>query len=170
MTNCDIVLNRLDDLDIHYEIAEHQRVSTMEECQLPMRLLGALMPKNIFLCTSNRSSYRLLIAHPSSRFRTSSVSKQAHTSRLSFAPDESLTMLGTYSGAVSPFGLLFDEAREISLLIDKLLLKEEYLLFHPLDNTKTVKISTEVLLHKFLPSISHGYTIVDMEESSKAIT
>ena len=155
----------LDSLAIPYEIIHHKRVSSIEECALPMSLLGALMPRNILLCPRNRSAFYLLIAHPRSVFKTSSVSKQVGSSRLSFAEDTDLSLLKTYSGALSPFGLMFDTEKRIQLLIDRSLLKEEYLLFHPLENTASVKIPTDDFIKRFLPSCGHTYIAVEMEKN-----
>lgn len=154
----------LDKAGIEYECARHERVSSIAECALPERLLNALMPRNLFLCPRNKTGYYLLIAHPGSVFRTSSVSKQAGASRLSFADDEALgTLLHTFPGAVSPLGLMYESAKDVHLLIDRRLFDEEYLLFHPLDNTASVKLKTEDLIQKFLSACRQEYRIVELE-------
>ncbi len=153
-------LEFLESHGVSYEIAEHERVSSIEECVLPMRLLGSLMPRNYFLTPRNGSVYCLLVAHPSSVFRTSSVSRQAETSRLSFAPEEKVSeLLHTFPGAVSPLGLLFDPEKKIRLLWDKRLESEEFLLFHPLDNRYSVKVKQKELLR----ALDREITRIEME-------
>jgi len=160
------VCKRLDELFISYELAYHDRVSTMEECRLPMQLLGAVMPRNLLLTPRNQSEYWLLMCSPDSVFRTSSVSKQLGASRLGFAPGEKLSdLMNTHSGALSPFGLFFDADKAVRAAIDEALLEEEYLLFHPLDNTATVKLKTSDLTGILLPSLGYKLHIVRMEKN-----
>lgn len=159
-------LGYLDAHGIPYERAEHERVSAISECVLPERILGALMPRNLFLTPRTKSAYYLLIAHPDSVFRTSSVSRQAGSSRLSFADEEALKeLLHTHPGAVSPLGLIFDTQNQVRLLIDRKLLTEPALLFHPLDNTSSVKLTHDGFFTCFLGTLFRGYTPVDMDES-----
>ena len=158
----DSALRFMDEHGIGYELITHERVSSIEECALPMKLLHALMPRNYFLCPRNQSDFYLLVAHPDSVFRTSSVSRQAGASRLSFAPEEKIgELLHTYAGAVSPLGLIFDTEQKIHLLWDKKLANEEYLLFHPLENTMTVKVRQCELLSALNRNISY----IDMENA-----
>lgn len=154
------VLDFLISSGISYELAEHERVSSIEECALPMSLLHALMPRNYFLSPRNASVFCLLVAHPESVFRTSSVSRQAGTSRLSFAPEEKISeLIRAFPGAVSPLGLIFDKEKKLRLLWDRKLINEEFLLFHPLDNRYSVKVRQEELLN----ALHHEVTYIDME-------
>ena len=162
------VLASLDGLNIKYELARHEKVKSIAECAVCEKLLGALMPRNIFLCTKNQSVFCLLVAHPESIFRTSSVSKQAGTSRLSFAPEEKISLLlNTYSGAVSPLGLMFDFEHKVRLLMDERLKDEEFLLFHPLDNTMSVKIQTNDLIKTVIPYFGHKTEWVCLESQEE---
>lgn len=160
MTAVDEALAFLTEHGIEYELAEHERVSSIEECALPMKLLHALMPRNYFLCPRNQCTIYLLAAHPDSVFRTSSVSRQAGASRLSFAPEEKISeLLHTFAGAVSPLGLIYDPEKKIRLLWDKRLISEEQLLFHPLINTMSVKVRQTELL----TALNREITYIDME-------
>lgn len=158
------VLAYLEASGIPYERAEHERVSAIAECGAVEKLMGGCMPRNLFLAPRNRSAYWLLIAHAQSVFRTSSVSKQAGSARLSFADEAALWQkLHTHPGAVSPLGLIFDSARDVRLLVDRRLMSEEALLFHPLDNMASVKLSAVAFFERFLPSLGRDYTEVTLE-------
>ena len=157
------VLDYLEKHGIPYTRAEHERVSAISECKLPERLLSALMPRNLFLTPRSRSAYYLLVAHPDSVFRTSSVSRQVGSSRLSFADEDALwELLNTHPGAVSPLGLIFDSKNQVRLLIDRKLLTEPALLFHPLDNASSVKLTHDDFFNRFLGTLKRGMTLVDM--------
>lgn len=157
-------LSLLNSAGIPYELAGHRAVCSISECSIAEELLHALMPRNLFLCPRTQKEFYLLTAHPDSVFRTSEISKQAGSSRLSFGPEELLPVhLGCYPGSVSPLGLLFDKEHKVRFLLDEALLKEEYLLFHPLDNTASVKIALKDLLERILPLCNHDFTLVHME-------
>ena len=149
---------------IPFERAAHERVSAISECAVAEKLLGARMPRNLFLTPRTKSAYYLLIAHPESAFRTSSVSRQAGSSRLSFADEGDLkAILHTHPGAVSPLGLIFDSAKDVILLVDERLLSEEALLFHPLENTSSVRLTREAFFGGFLSSLGRGYRAVTLD-------
>ena len=44
-------------------------------------------------------------------------------------------------GSVSPFGLINDEEKEVTVIIDRKLRDSSYLSFHPNINTTTIEIS-----------------------------
>ena len=65
-------------------------------------------------------------------------------------------------GSVSVLGLMNDRENHVRLLIDRDLLKEEYLGCHPCINTSSLKIRTADILEKILPAVHHEYTLVDL--------
>ena len=148
------VLARLSELGIGYRLAEHPPAHTMEDCAQVDRRLGALTVKNIFLTTKNQKRFYLCITRPEARFRTADISKQAGSSRLSFAPEALLeARLRCRAGSASPLGLMFDEAREVQLLADSALRDVPVLAFHPCDNTRTVAMAGGDFFGVFLPSL-----------------
>ena len=156
------IFAKLIELGIPYELARHQKLHTIEECAQAEQLLNAKMPKNLLLTTTNHSAYALLVMDGDTPFKTGIVSKNAGYSRLSFASNDDVErLLRAYSGSVSPFGLMFDEDKRVECLIDRKLLTEECLLFHPLDNSCSVKIRTRDLLEVFLPSTGHKARIIE---------
>ena len=153
---------------ISYRHANHVRVSSISECALPEKLLGGCMPKNLLLTPRNESAYYLLVMHPESAFKTGLVSKQAGAARLSFASDEALgTLFYTHSGAVSPFGFLFDKESKVHLLIDRKLLSEEKLIFHPLENTASLLLEKDAFFKTVLPLLNRVPNFIDMPELRK---
>lgn len=153
---------------IFYRHANHKRVSAISECALPEKLLGGCMPKNLLLTPRNKSAYYLLIMHPQSEFRTGPVSRQAGASRLSFASDDALhALFHTHPGAVSPFGFLFDKENRVNLLIDRRLMSEENLIFHPLENTASLLLERNVFIDTVLPLLKRTPVFIDMPEIRK---
>ena len=141
-------------LGIPFRTAEHPPANTMADCAAVDRRLGALTVKNIFLTTKNRRRCYLCICRPEARFHTADVSRQAGSSRLSFAPEEMLfRRLRCHGGSASPMGLIFPEAREVGLLADAALRRVPVLAFHPCDNTRTLAMSADDFYGRFLPAV-----------------
>ena len=156
------VFRRLDELGIAYETIEHPAVHTISECGATDALLSAVTAKNYFLTTKNRKRFFLCLVRPEARFHSSDISRQAGSSRLSFAGEEDLMAhLMVRPGAVSPMGLLFDAARDVELLVDRELAREEKLAFHPCDNTATLAMRTSDFFHRFLPAVGREPLFVE---------
>jgi len=148
------VLEYLDGLGIAYRKAEHPPAFTMADCAALDRQLGALTVKNIFLTTKNKKRCCLCICRPDARFHTADISKQAGSSRLSFAPEAMLfERLRCHGGSASPLGLIFPEAGDVILIVDSALREVPTLAFHPCDNTQTVAMKAEDFFDKFLSAV-----------------
>ena len=79
-----------------------------------------------------------------------------------FAPEESmLEKLGLTPGSVSLFGLLNDAQHEVKVYLDKEMLSEKVITFHPNDNTKTLFLSMEDML-AFLKAMGYEANIVEL--------
>ena len=144
----------LDGAGIAYRTAEHAPAFTMEDCAAVDRALNALTVKNIFLTTKNQKRFYLCIARPDVRFHTADISKQAGSSRLSFAPEALLyEKLRCHGGSASPMGLIFPEAREVGLIVDSALTEYPTLAFHPCDNTRTLAMAGEDFFGRFLKEL-----------------
>ena len=66
------------------------------------------------------------------------------------------------AGSVSILGLMHDEENKVRLLIDKDVLKDEYIACHPCNNTTSLKIKTKDVLEKVLPAMDHEATLVTL--------
>ena len=150
---------------LFYRHARHRRISALSDCRLAEEKLSGCMPKNLLLTPKTCSEYHLLVMHPKSVFRTSLVSKQVGSSRLQFASDEALNgFFHTHPGAVSPFGFLFDPEKRVRLILDKRLLQEEFLIFHPLENTASLRMPTRLFVSTVLPLLERTPVWIDMPE------
>ncbi len=75
--------------------------------------------------------------------------------KIGFASKERLVQyLGLTRGAVSPFGLINDREHQVQFILDKELLKNAKLGFHPNVNTQTLIITSGDLL-RFLEQTGH---------------
>ena len=157
------VIEGLRAMGIPFDLISHPAAHTMADCEAPARELGGLMPKNLFLVPKNRKVFWLCVTRPDAVFRTSDISKQVGSARLSFAPEEDLMrLLLTRPGAISPMGLMFEEARDVRLIMDEQLKDEKRLIFHPCVNTFSLAMSGEDFFERFLPATGHEVTYVTM--------
>ena len=69
-------------------------------------------------------------------------------------------VLGVEPGAVTPFALLNESARNIKVVLDKKMMREKLLNYHPLRNDATTTITVSDLL-KFIYAMEHKPIILD---------
>jgi Ala-tRNA(Pro) deacylase len=74
-----------------------------------------------------------------------------------------MEVLGVEPGSVTPFALINDRARRVSLVVDKVLLAHEPVNFHPLVNCATTGVSRADLL-KFFAATGHEPRLVYLPE------
>ena len=114
------VYDLLDSLQIPYSRVDHAAVDTIEACQDVDRILGIEICKNLFLCNAQKTKFYLLMMPGAKKFRTSLLSKQIQSSRLSFAGSEFMEeFLDITPGSVSVLGLMNDKENRVQLLIDR---------------------------------------------------
>ena len=151
----DEVLSRLKESQIPFSVHFHDPVSTMEDClALPFVNDEIMFCKNILLCNRQKTDFYLYLTPPDKPFRTADVSKKLQTARLSFAPQDILPqLLHLESGSLSPFGLWWDAAHQVTLVVDSEIRSVPYLAFHPCDHTATVVLSQDAFFHQVIPAL-----------------
>lgn len=157
------VYELLEKLQIPFERMDHEIADTMEACEKIDKKLKVTMCKNLFLCNRQKTTFYLLLMPGDKKFITKDLSKQLGISRLSFAEAEYMEkFLDITPGSVSVLGLMNDLQKEVTLLIDQDLLKDEYIGCHPCVNTSSLKIKTSDILEKFLVYTGHRPTLVTL--------
>ena len=153
----------LDRMGIPYDRIDHPPADTMEICNAKNAVLQATICKNLFLSNRQGTTFYLLMMPADKQFKTSVLSSQIGSSRLSFGSAEKMEeFLDVTPGSASVMGLINDRSRRVQLLIDADILKGEYFGCHPCINTSSLKIRTQDLLEKILPAIHHPPRIVHL--------
>ena len=151
----------LDTLGVEYQRIDHEAAMTMEACAEIDKVLDATICKNLLLCNRQCTSFYLLMIPGDKVFKTSVLSKEIGSSRLSFAkPEYMLEYLDITPGSVSVLGLMNDHDHHVELLMDEDVLKGEYFGCHPCINTSSLRIRTADLMEKILPAMDHPARIV----------
>lgn len=155
------VYDLLDGLGISYQRVDHEAAMTMEACAAIDRVLDAVICKNLLLCNRQKTAFYLLMIAGDKAFKTSVLSRQIGSSRLSFAPPEDMErLLDITPGSLSVLGLMNDRENRVQLLMDEDVRKGEYFGCHPCVNTSSLRLRTEDLMEKILPALGHTPRIV----------
>lgn len=158
------VYDFLDKLGIVYERIDHDAAMTMEACAAIDEALDAAICKNLLLCNRQCTEFYLLMLPGDKVFKTSVLSKQIGSSRLSFASGEYMEkFLDITPGSLSVLGLMNDRQKQVELLIDKDVLVQTHFGCHPCINTSSLRLLTSDLMEKIIPAMDHPPRIVTLE-------
>ena len=153
----------LDQLGVAYQRIDHEAAMTMEACAEIDKVLDATICKNLLLCNRQNTAFYLLMIPGDKVFKTSVLSKEIGSSRLSFAKPEFMEeYLDITPGSVSVLGLMNDHDHHVQLLMDEDILKGEYFGCHPCINTSSLRIRTSDLMEKIIPAMDHPARIVTL--------
>ena len=153
----------LDDLKIEYQRIDHEAAMTMEACAEVDKVLDATICKNLLLCNRQCTSFYLLMIVGDKQFKTSALSKQIGSSRLSFAAPEYMEQfLDITPGSLSVLGLMNDQEHHVQLLIDEDVAKGEFFGCHPCINTSSLRLKTSDLFGKIIPAMGHEPIMVTL--------
>lgn len=157
------VYDMLDELGVTYQRIDHEATMTMEACAAVDRVLDAIICKNLLLCNRQQTDFYLLMIPGDKQFKTSVLSKQIGSSRLSFAgPEHMEALLDITPGSLSVLGLMNDRERRVQLLIDEEILAGEFFGCHPCINTSSLRLRIRDLLETILPATGHQPRLVQL--------
>ena len=138
---------------------DHPAVFRVEEGLDLKADMPGLHTKNLFL-KDKKGRLFLVVALGRAHIDLKSLHKTLACDRLSFGkPDLLMEVLGVPAGSVTPFALINDEARRVTVILDAGMMQHERLNFHPLQNTATTNIARQDLL-TFIRSCGHEPRIV----------
>ena len=130
-------------LAIEYTRHEHPPVFTVEEAEQYWAGIEAAHCKNLFLRNAKGSRHYLVVLGHSKKADLRQLALKLGDDRLSFAsPERLMRFLHLTPGAVSPFGLIYESARDVLVVLDADLPGTERIGFHPNVNTATITLAT----------------------------
>ena len=153
----------LDRLGVVYRRADHEAASTMELCREIEKVLGCPICKNLLLTNRQQTDFYLLLMEGEKVFKTKYLSKELGVARLSFASDAQMEeLLDITPGSLSVLGLLNDPEKKVRLVIDRPVLTQPEIGFHPCLNTSTLAVSMGDFCDLILPALGHEPTVVEL--------
>ena len=155
---------RLDELGIASTTIEHEAVFTVAESSRLERELPGGHTKNLFLKDKKYKLY-LVVALGSAHIDLKTLHRQLGSDRLSFGrPELLMQVLGVPAGSVTPFALINDTGRRVTVILDADMMRQERLNFHPLENTATTNIARGDLT-RFIRSCGHQPSVLAVAQS-----
>lgn len=156
------VLNYLDELKIAYEVVTHPVATTTELADKYIEGVEGVRSKTLFLRDKKKKNFYLVILDDKKSVDMAKLASLTGEKRLQFASADSLKeKMGLEPGVVSIFGLSNNKDHDIKIYIDKEIINEERISFHPNVNTKTIFINMNDMF-KFFDSLNYNYEIIDL--------
>jgi len=144
-----------DRLGISHSTVEHPPMFTVEDGRDWHDKIPGLHCKNLFI-KDKKGNIWLVVMPGDKRADLNRLEKQLGAPRFSFGkPEVLLEVLGLTPGSVTPFGLMNDTHKRVTVVLDSDLLKSEEVNFHPLHNAASTTIASADLV-KFIEAL--GYT------------
>ena len=149
-----------DRLGIAHSTVAHPPFFTVEDGRAWHDKIPGRHGKNLFL-KDKKDKIWLVVMPAEKRADLSRLEKRIGAARLSFGkPELLLEVLGLIPGAVSPFGLINDKQKRVTVVVDPDLLTGGTVNFHPLHNAASTTIASEGLL-KFMRALGYEPLIAD---------
>lgn len=149
-----------DRLGIAHSTLAHPPIFTVEEGRAWHDRIPGVHCKNLFL-KDKKDRIWLVVMPGDKRAGLNRLEKRVQAARLSFASPELLwDVLGLTPGSVTPFGLINDRQRRVTVVVDEDIPKRESVNFHPLHNAASTTLRSADLL-RFMRALGYDPLIVD---------
>ena len=129
----------LDAKGIVFEKLEHEAVYTMEDMDKAGITAKGTVCKNLFLRDAKGKKHFLVTVPEGKQVDLKILAERVGSTKLSFASSDRLSKyLCVEQGCVSPFGILNDESKSVTVVFDQELQFNDAVGVHPNDNTASV--------------------------------
>lgn len=156
----DELFTRLTELGIETRTVKHEPLHTVAESRAARGDLPGGHCKNLFL-KDKKGALFLVVVLEDRDVPIQKLAKHIGAARLSFGtPELLIRVLGVKPGSVTPFALMNDRHRRLTVILDKEMLAQEILNYHPLRNDATTSIKSADFL-RFIESCGHRPRVVD---------
>ncbi len=161
------LFQRLAALGIEVVTEAHAPVFTVPEAKAVRSHIPGCHTKNLFVRNKKQRMW-LIVCHQDRVVDLRALGDRIGGGRLSFgSPRRLMSYLGVIPGAVNPFAVINDHEGKVEVVVDRAILAEEPLNFHPLDNAMTTSIGADDFL-RFLEAQGHPPLLVDFDVVSGA--
>ena len=148
-----------DRLGIEHSTVEHPPFFTVEQGRPWHDRIPGRHGKNLFI-KDRKGGIWLVVMPADKRADLGRLEKAVGAPRFSFArPDVLHEVLALTPGSVTPFGLINDAQRRVTVILDEELLDGEWLNFHPLHNAASTTLRSADLL-RFIRALGYQPRIV----------
>jgi Ala-tRNA(Pro) deacylase len=156
-----ILFDRLKALGIAQITIEHAPMFTVEQSREFRGQIAGAHTKNLFLI-DKEARMVLVVAKEDTRVDLKALASRLGHGRYSFGKAPQLqAVLGVEAGSVTPFALINDGARDVTVVVDKSLMDFAEVNCHPLENTATTRLKTADLM-RFIRACGHEPMILPL--------
>ncbi len=156
-----------DQLGIEHSTMEHPPFFTVEEARLWHDRIPGLHCKNLFI-KDRKGGIWLIVMPADKRADIGWLEKALGAPRFSFArPDVLLDVLALTPGSVTPFGLINDTQRRVTVVLDEEMLDSEWVNYHPLHNAASTTLRSADLV-RFIRALGYMPVIKRLQEAPMA--
>lgn len=149
-----------DKLDIEHSTVSHPPLFTVEDGKEWHDKIPGLHCKNLFM-KDKKGKLWLIVMPGDKRAHLKQLEKEIGSARLSFGKPALLAeIMGIKPGSVTPFALMNDKDRNLTVVLDKDMMAAESINFHPLKNEASTTIKSSDLL-KFIKKL--GYNPIEAD-------
>jgi Ala-tRNA(Pro) deacylase len=153
----------LDSLDIEHSTVSHPPFFTVEEGRPWHDKIPGLHCKNLFI-KDRKGGIWLVVMPADKRADLGRLEKALAAPRFSFARPEVLwAVLELTPGSVTPFGLINDRPRRVTVILDQEMLDSVWVNFHPLHNAASTTLRSADLV-RFVRALGYEPVIVRLPE------
>jgi len=153
------LLNVLSQIGIEHTNHEHPAVFTVEEANLHHKGIDGVHSKNLFFKDKKKNLF-LVVTLSDKPIIIKEMAKKIGAKSPSFGkPDLLAQVLGVIPGSVTPFAVINAKSHDIKVILDKDMMENKLLNFHPLVNTATTTIASKDLV-KFLEHCNQEFEII----------
>jgi len=161
LTTPEQLFARFDALGIAHRTYSHPPVFTVAEATALRGHLPGGHCKSLFL-KDKKGGFWLAVMLEERRVDLKKLAAALSAPRFSFGgATDLLRLLGVQPGSVTPFALVNDVERLVTLVLDAGMLEYDPLNYHPLENDRTTAISPADL-QRFITASGHAPRIVDL--------
>ncbi len=154
-----------DRLGIEHSTIDHPPFFTVEEGRPWHDKIAGLHCKNLFI-KDRKGGLWLVVMPADKRADLGRLEKALGASRFSFArPDLLQEVLALTPGSVTPFGLINDALRRVTVILDHQMLDSEWINLHPLHNAASTTLRSADLL-RFIRALGYEPIIVRLPDVS----
>ena len=157
-----MVYDELEKMGIGYEVVNHPPAETTLDADKFIEGMEGVRSKTMFVSDKKKKRFYLLILDDKKRLDLKKIGDILGESRLRLGSEDNLMeKLNLQFGSVSLFGLLNNKEKDVKVCIDKVLLEEKIITFHPNENDATVFITMDDMF-KFLDNLGFSYELIEM--------
>ncbi len=143
-----MIYEQLENSGVPYTRIESDPGISMDDCLNIDKAFGILTVKTILLTNRQKSKFWLYVTHARKAFITKEFGTSLQIPRVSFADEELMKkILGTPHGAATPFGLLREEAKDVTFVMDKDVAEREKIVITDGDPCGFIAISNQDLFN-----------------------